>query len=175
MNGNGKEYALAMFAIALENDCMEEMHQDLTSVDFAIANNPEYLEFLTNPAISKAERLENIKNVFEGNVCEDVFAFLNILCNHGDMYVIISAIKEFEQMYEDYMKFADAVITSAVELTEEQKTRLVAKLSKVTDKRIRPTYVVDKNIIGGLTITVDGKYYDGSVRKNLNNLKEVMS
>ncbi len=175
MNGNGKEYALAMFSIALENDNMEDIHSDLMSVKSAIEENPEYLGYLVNPAIPKSERLENIKAVFEERVCEEVFSFLNVLCEHGDMYTLDSAITEFEAMYEDHMQFANAVVTSAVELTDDQKARLIAKLSKVTSKKIRAEYVIDKNILGGLTITVDGTYYDGSIRKNLNNIKEVMS
>lgn len=175
MSGNGKEYALAMFSIALENESMEEIHSDLNMVRDAIKENPEYLEFLLNPAVLKSERVASVAEVFEGRVCEDVFAFLNILCDHADMYSLVEAIDEFGKMYEDYMNFSKAVITSAVELTDSEKVKLINKLQKVTKKRIDPEYVIDEKLMGGLTVMVDGKFFDGSVRKNFNNLKEVMS
>ena len=175
MNGNGKEYALAMFAIAVENDSVASIHDDFLMLKEALANNPEYLEYLVNPAIPKSERLQNISDVFEGNVCDDVFSFINILCDHGDMYIIDNAIDEFEVMYEDYMKYSKAVVTSVVELTPDQKSRLVSKLQAVTGKRVEAEYIIDKSLIGGLSVIVDGKIYDGSVRKNLNNIKEVIS
>jgi len=175
MNGNGKEYALALFSIALENENIEVIHSDLCSVKEAVDSNPEYLEYLINPAVPKSERIENLGVVFEGRVCEDVFAFLNVICEHGDLYALHTVFEEFDSMYQDYMKYAKAVITSAVELSDEQKAKLLAKLSRVTKKRIEAEYIIDKNLMGGITVEVDGKFYDGSVRKNLKNIKEEIS
>lgn len=175
MNGGGKEYALALFSIMLENDQPEQIYADIEFVDRVFKDNQEYIEFLVNPSISKSERIEDLRKAFEGQICETVFSFLNVIFEHRDMYVLLSAIDEFRTMYEQYMSIADAVVTSAVELTDDQKQRLVNKLTEVTGKTIRATYVIDKSIIGGLSVAVDGRNYDGSVRKNLNNLKEVMS
>lgn len=175
MNGGGKEYALALFSIMLENEHHDDIYNDIELVDAVFKENPEYIEFLINPSIPKSERVGDLRRVFEDKVCEPVFSFLNVIFEHRDMYVLISAIDEFRSMYENYMSIADAVITSAVELTDDEKHRLERKLTDVTGKKIRASYVIDKSIIGGVSIAVDGKNYDGSVRKNLKNLKEVMS
>ena len=175
MNGNGKEYAIAMFAIMLEDENPERIYNDIIEVDKSFKDNPEYLEFLINPSIPKSERMESIKAVFEQRVCDPVFSFLSVICEHRDMYILFSAIDEFRSMYEEYMNYADAVVTSAVELTEDEKTRLVKKLSEVTGKTVRASYVIDKDLLGGLSVSVDGRHYDGSVRKNLKNIKEVIS
>ena len=175
MNGNAKEYALAMFAIALENESMAQVHDDLDVIREVIDENPEYIEYLVNPAVSKSERTNSLSAVFEGKVCEDVFAFLNILCDHGDTYILGDCVEEFNAMYEDYMRFSKAVVTSAVELSDDQKSRLITKISAVTGKRVEAEYVIDKALIGGISVEVDGKLFDGSVRKNLNNIKEVIS
>ena len=55
------------------------------------------------------------------------------------------------------------------------KSTLVKKLSEVTGKTVRASYVIDKDLLGGLSVSVDGRHYDGSVRKNLKNIKEVIS
>lgn len=175
MNGNGKEYAIALFSVMLESGLEQEIFDDLNLIDRSVKENPEYIEFLINPSIPKSERLASLRSTFEGQVCDQVFAFLNVICEHRDMYVLFSAIDEFRTMYEDYKIFAKAVITSAVELNDEQKSRLIKKLSEVTGKTIVADYVIDKDIIGGLSVIVDGKHFDGSVRKNLKNIKEVIS
>ena len=175
MNGNAKEYALAMFAIALENDSMESIHSDFLVLREAFNENPGFAEYLINPAIPKSERVANIEEVFKDNVCEDVFALINIIADHGDIYTLVPAIEEFNLMFEDHMRYAKAVVTSAVDLTEEEKEKLMVKLRAVTNKNVDATYVIDKSLIGGLVVDVDGKIFDGSVRKNLNNIKEVIS
>lgn len=175
MNGGGKEYAVALFSLMLENGDQETIYSDLMFVEKTFKENPEYIEFLINPSIMKSERIDALQKVFEDQVSETVFSFLNVILLHRDMHVLLSAIEEFRSLYEDYMRIADAVVTSAVELSDEQKKRLVAKLSSVTGKNIRATYVIDKDLLGGVSVTVDGKHFDGSVRQNLKNLKEVLA
>lgn len=175
MRGGGKEYALALFSIVLESREPAQIYSDMEMIEALIKENPEYIDYLVNSSIPKSERVNNLRQTFEGSVCEPVFAFLNVLLEHRDINVLLSAIEEFRSLYEDYMNVADAVVTSAVELTDEQKNKLTAKLSAVTGRKIRATYVIDGSIIGGLSVTVDGRLYDGSIRKNLKNLKEVMS
>lgn len=175
MRGNGKEYAVALFSIALESGQHAQIYGDMEYLKELVNDNPEYIDYLVNSSIPKSERVNNLREVFEGRVCDPVFAFLNVLLEHRDTNVLLSAIDEFHSLYEDYMNVADAVVTSVVELTDEQKKKLISKLSLVTGRRIRATYVIDSSLIGGLSVTVDGKLYDGSIKKNLNNLKEVMS
>ena len=175
MRGNGKEYAIALFSLALESEEHAQIYGDMEYLKELINENPEYIDYLVNSSIPKSERVNNLREVFEGRVCDPVFAFLNVLLEHRDSNVLLSAIDEFRSLYEDYMNVADAVVTSVVELTDEQKKKLISKLSLVTGRRIRATYVIDSSLIGGLSVTVDGKLYDGSIKKNLNNLKEVMS
>ena len=175
MRGNGKEYAVALFSIALESGQHAQIYADMEYLKELVNDYPEYIDYLVNSSIPKSERVNNLREVFEGRVCDPVFAFLNVLLEHRDSNVLLSAIDEFRSLYEDYMNVADAVVTSVVELTDEQKKKLISKLSLVTGRRIRATYVIDSSLIGGLSVTVDGKLYDGSIKKNLNNLKEVMS
>ncbi|MBR3532553.1 MAG: ATP synthase F1 subunit delta [Clostridiales bacterium] len=175
MNGGGREYAIALFEIMLENDHPEVISSDLDLVYKTINENPDYIEYLINPSVPKSERVQSINEAFEDQVCEPVFSFLNVIMQHRDMHVLLSAIDEFRTMYEDYKNLADAVITSAVELSEDQKSRLIDKLTKVTGKKIKATYTVDRSLLGGITVTVDGMHFDGSVLKNLKNIKEVIS
>ena len=97
------------------------------------------------------------------------------MVTNNHMNEFFTAAKEFEGMYEDYKKIRFAVITSAVKLTDEEKRKIVTRLRKVTGKAISPIYKVDESIIGGITVTCDGKFFDGSVVRNLKNIKEVIS
>lgn len=97
------------------------------------------------------------------------------MTDRADMGHFFDAQKEFEHMYEDYKKFTYAEITSAVELTEEEKTKIVAKLEEITGKTVRPKYKTDPALMGGITVTADGMFFDGSVIKNLKNLEKEIS
>ena len=65
----------------------------------------------------------------------------------------------------------DVEATFAVEPSEEQKQKLIDKLTKKTGKNINLTVKVDRSILGGGIIKIGDQVTDGSIRKELNALK----
>ena len=77
-------------------------------------------------------------------------------------------------MYDEISKISNAKITSAVELTEEEKMSLREKLEKKIGHKILIECVVDESIIGGLIVETDGKIMDSSLKKHLKEIKDVI-
>jgi F-type H+-transporting ATPase subunit delta len=66
----------------------------------------------------------------------------------------------------------DAEIVSARELGPEQRSLLLAEVSRLTGKIILPLYSTDKTLIGGVTVRVGSTIYDGSVRGQLQRIRQ---
>ncbi|MCR4556538.1 MAG: ATP synthase F1 subunit delta [Saccharofermentans sp.] len=175
MTNIGREYAIALFETAYDEGSLDAVREELTEIRKLLKKESDYIGFLMNPAISKEERLDSLSEAFEGNVEDTLYSFLAVMAINNHMGEFFVAAKEFEKMYEDYKKISFAVITSAVKLTDEEKRKIVTRLRKVTGKAISPIYKVDESIIGGVTVTCDGMFFDGSVARNLKNIKEVIS
>ena len=62
--------------------------------------------------------------------------------------------------------------TFTKELTEEQKKKLIEKLSQKTGKEINLDVKIDKNILGGGILKIGDRVIDGSIRRELNNWKK---
>ena len=69
----------------------------------------------------------------------------------------------------------DAEIVSARELGAEQRSSLVAELSRLTGKTVLPRYATDAKLIGGVTVRVGSTIYDGSVRGQLQRIRQQLS
>ena len=68
-----------------------------------------------------------------------------------------------------------AEVSSAVELTEDQKERIRKKLLDTTDYlSMRVRYEVDPSLIGGVRVEIEGSVIDGSIKNKLDQIKEVM-
>ena len=71
-------------------------------------------------------------------------------------------------------KTVTAEVYSAVPLSEDQKQKLCNKLKKITKKTVVLDCKIDETLIGGVTVKVDGTIIDGSVKRRLDDIKEVI-
>ena len=168
-----REYAEALFIIAEEKNLRGEYLAALKTVRQLFNENPEYEELLASPAIPLSERCGVLDEAF-GSMPEDVVSFLKILCESSHIRTVCDCVGEFEKLAMEAEKCISATVISAIELSEEQKKALCAKLQKISGKSVSAVYTVDKTLIGGLKIEFDGKTFDGSLKQHLSDVKEVI-
>ena len=65
-----KEYAEALYSLACEENMKEEISLAVREIDKIFKENPEYLEFLSSPAIEIIERLSKLDEAFSGYIPE---------------------------------------------------------------------------------------------------------
>ncbi|MBR5012118.1 MAG: ATP synthase F1 subunit delta [Clostridia bacterium] len=168
-----REYAEAMFALAAESGESEIYLDALTAVRGVLLENPEYVDFLSSPAIPLAERCAAIDEAF-GSCPEHVPSFLKILCENSRVKNVCECIDEFEKLVLLARNIVTATVYSVVELDKEQKERLVAKLERVTGKSVEIEYKIDAALLGGIRVELDGVTFDGSIKGRLDEVKEVI-
>lgn len=169
-----KEYAAALFELAQETDSVQAISDSLDTVLAVFEENPEYMDFLSSPNIPKSERIAAIEQAFTGSVPEYVVSFLSLFCERGRIRSLKECISEYRQLCDAANKISVADVASAVELTEAQKSALTAKLEKICGNTVVLNCTVDESLLGGMVVSVDGRVIDGSVKRKLHELKEVM-
>lgn len=174
MTVTSREYAEALFELALEDNNKENIFESLKSVIKEINAQDSYLEFLASPAIPVEERVKAINEAFDGYAEEKVVSFLCLLCEKGRIREIGECLEAFEELYLASENISTAEVTSAKALSDEEKQRLTEKLEKRFGKKFVIEYFVDSSILGGAVIKTDGVVFDGSLKKRLEGAKEVM-
>ena len=175
MNNTGNEYAQALFLLACEIKNEDEILNALELLKDVLNENTEYIDFLSTPSIPLGERLDAISEAFEKTMPEYVVSFIKLLCEKGHVDSIFECIGEYKALYDNARKVMIAKVTSAAELTEEEKKALYEKLKKMSQKEIVIDYHLDKDILGGMIIEMDGKVIDASVKSRLKEVKDVIS
>ena len=174
MNEIGREYASAIFEIALREDIRNEVYDSLATVKHVFKHEPAYIDFLMSPAIPTSERKEAIKQSFGGQVVEPVLGLLTVLTVNGHLRSIFDVIEAYRVFYRESTKKSDAYVTSAVERSEEQKAKLRDTLMRKSGHKVYMRYKVDPKLLGGLVVEMDGIRYDGSLSHRLKETKDVM-
>ena len=169
-----KEYGQALYMLAVEEGVAREYAEVLDEIKAIFQNAPEYLAMLSSPSISIAERLRAIDDVFLGKIPEHIVSYLKLLTEKGRVESLLSSIDEYNALLNASERVFSAKVTSANELSEEEKSGLINKLSLLKEGKVQAEYVVDASLIGGVIVEIDGTVMDGSLRRRLQQVKEVI-
>ena len=170
-----KEYATALFMLAYEENKQKLYAEVLESVKKTFLDNPQYEELLSSPSISLKERLWMIDQAFAGIVPEHILSYLQLLCEKGRVCHFVESVDAYKALLDASERVSNATITSAVPLTEEEKSKLLRRLERMGNGKVKATYFVDEALLGGIIVDVDGEIMDGSLRHRLQDIKEVMN
>ena len=80
--------------------------------------------------------------------------------------------QQFQEELNQRLGLAEADVTSARELSAEERRRLETQIKSVTGKSVTARYATDAGLLGGALVRVGSTVYDGSVRGQLERLKE---
>ena len=100
--------------------------------------------------------------------------FVAVLIDKRRVRFLNDIVAQFARELNDRLGFADADITTARELTPEECSELEHDLGRVTGKNIRAHYAQDRTILGGAIARVGSTVYDGSVKGQLERIRQKM-
>lgn len=165
-------YADALFDLAIEKNMTKQWQSEIEIIKSVLDENPDFNKLMTHPQVLKEERLKLAAEAFEGKADPEIVGFIRIIIEK-DRYTDINAIfEEFIKRVKAYNGIGIAYVSTAKELTDEQKDAVVAKLLETTDyKSMEAEYTVDESLIAGMVIRIGDRVVDSSVRTRLDGLK----
>lgn len=175
MTDTSKSYADALFSLAMETNTISETLTALKEMRDGLYGTEGALDLLASPSIPKDERCAVLEKAFGDVQPEHVLSFVGVLVQHGYIRELDDCLKAYTELHDAVRRLSTAYVTSAVELTEGEKAKLIEKLSQKLGRTIHLECAVDPSLLGGLIVNVDGKVIDGSLKHKLQEIKEVMN
>ncbi|ALQ41809.1 ATP synthase F1 subunit delta [Fusobacterium polymorphum] len=167
----GRRYSKAIFEIAEEKNQVKEIYEMLNSAMVLYRTDKEFKNFILNPLIDNEQKKSVLNEIFGKDNSENLNILLYIL-DKGRMNCIKYIVAEYLKIYYRKNRILDVKATFTKELTDEQKKKLIDKLSQKTGKEINLEIKIDKDILGGGIIKIGDKIIDGSIRRELDNWKK---
>ena len=166
-----REYAKALFMLANEENCCDDILLDLRCAVTAVNQNKTYLELLDTPSLSKEEKISLIDEAFS-SLSQNVVNLIKILCEKRSTRLLPEILKEYEALYDDKFNILRVEAISARPMTQEQIEALKEKLEKEKQKTVVITNTQDPEILGGLKLRFAGIQLDGSLKTRLEKIEE---
>ena len=169
------EYAEALFTLGMEEGSEAEYYEALTLVRDAFRSEAEFMMLLSSPSLEKNEKIHILDAVFSHKINENVLSLLKLMSERGRIGEFFNLFDDYEKIYNFHKRVIVASVTSAVELTEGEKEKIKEKLISKYNIDVRLECTVDESILGGIIIKTDDTIIDGSLKRKLRDIKDVIS
>jgi F-type H+-transporting ATPase subunit delta len=149
---------------------------ELRVVADLLAESVELRRVWENPAIP-AEQKRKLLDVIarRDGISRPVRNLVAVVIDHRRVRFLSRIIQQVEKELDARLGLVEAEIFSMRELGDTEKRALEAQLGRVTGKKVRARYGQDASLLGGAVVRVGSTIYDGSVKGQLERIKEAIS
>lgn len=171
----GKRYGTALFEVAREHQELDRMEEDIRLVLRTIKENPGFIEILLLPSVLLEKKKDLMKEALAGKINQDLMSLLLLTVDKARQAQLEKILEYALQAVQEEKGVLTAYVTSAAELTAEEKEALKVKLSKQTGKQIELDCRIDAALIGGMIIRVKDRLVDHTIRGELHKLAKQLN
>ncbi|MBW2610586.1 MAG: ATP synthase F1 subunit delta [Deltaproteobacteria bacterium] len=168
-----KRYAKALLSLGQEDGNYIGYGKDLQEFGKFCSAHNEFLKVVANQIFSVEERKKVLDTVL------DKSSFANLVQNFLRLLLDKNRIGGIQEISDYYSKLTDEIsnitradILTAKPLKEEARDKLAKALAGLTAKEVKIEVKEDESLIGGLVVRIGDLVLDGSVKAQIEGLKE---
>jgi F-type H+-transporting ATPase subunit delta len=167
-------YAHAFAAVAtashLDTGAAQQQLQDFSGT---FAGSHDLREVLMNPSIPNEQKLK-VLDAISGRIgmFPQVRNFVAVIMQHQRLEELPEILAEYHTIADEQSGTAEAEITTALPLNDQDRAELEAQVAKLAGGPVRATYSQDATLLGGAVVRIGSTVYDGSIRAQLQQLKQ---
>ena len=170
-----RTYATALFEVAEEVGKVDVILQDLRDLQSLFESIKEFTLFFRAPTVAAAEKKKVLSEVFEGQLQTETLHFLYVLVDKGRAAHFERIVKSYETLVEEAEGYTLGKVFSVTPLSEAQMAKLQEKLSDLVKAKVKLENELDPSLIGGLVVQVEGKIFDASYKRRIEDLSNAMN
>ncbi len=167
-----RPYAEAVFRLAREKNALADWSGRLATLA-AIVSNDQMRTVIADPGTSAGRAAELIGSIASAD--EAGKNLLAVLAGNDRLMLLPEIAAQYEVLKAEAEGVLEATIVSAQEISEAQKTELMAALKARFGRDVEAAVRVDESLIGGAVITVGDQVIDGSVKGRLQKMAAALT
>jgi F-type H+-transporting ATPase subunit delta len=185
-----RRYAEALADVAMERDQVEQIEGAVRVFAEMIKSNRELHDLFASPIASRADKLKVLEALIDRVLPEartttlgehaagDIRAslltanLLRTLLSHYRLHHLPIVYEQFRRELNERKGLIIAEVTTAAEVGATEQARLGRTLEQMTGKQVEFKFKTDPSLIGGMVTRIGSVVYDGSVRTQLQEIKE---
>jgi len=143
--------------------------------DFAgtVNGSHELRELLMDPSFPHDQKLKVLDAVCQRMGCyREVRNLFAVIIDHHRLASLNEIVAEYALVADENTNTAEAEVISAHELNDQDRAELEQQVAKLAGSKVRVTYRQDASLLGGAIVKLGSTVYDGSVKGQLEQMKQ---
>ena len=170
---NAIQYAKGLFGVAVTDADPRQVGDELKAFTALLEGQPELRRALVSPAIPSDRKLAILRDIARLSTTTPLLQqFFALLVRRHGFGLLPEIADDYEKRLMQHLQIVSAEVTSAVPLSAEDRAALAKRFADATGKQVRVSTAVDPALIGGAVTRIGSIVYDGSVRRQLERLRE---
>lgn len=169
-----RPYARAAFSYALDHDDGLAQWSRMLAILAAAILDPAADVALDNPVLTTADETSLLEQIMGDELDEHGKNFVSVLAQYGRLSLLPVISEQFELLKSNHEKTMEVEVTSAFEVSEQEKEALSSALHRMLQREVHIETEVDKSLIGGVVIKAEDTVIDDSVKGRLAKLSQVL-
>lgn len=171
-----RRYASALADVVIERGEAGQVRQELNDWESLIEANANLQEVFRNPTIGIEQKRGVLNKLIEKTKPHQTTVnFLKVLLQNQRLTELGEINRKFAAVLDERAGMIAATVTTARAVPEGAQKTLHETLTSLTGKKVRLDFATDEDLIGGIVTRIGSTVYDGSVRNQLEQIKEKMA
>jgi F-type H+-transporting ATPase subunit delta len=169
-------YARALLDVARREGDPRAAENEVASFAALLQGHETLAQVLTNPAIPAQKKAGLVRELAARAGVSPIVAKLLVLLAERDRLVLLpDLLDEYRRRLQDFLNVVRAEVVTAVPLPGDRVEALERALAAMTGRTVSMTASVDPALIGGVVTRIGSVVYDGSVKRQLEKMRETLT
>lgn len=174
MSAVAERYAAALADVVMERKGAPDIPEGLAQFADVFFSSADLRNALESPAVDREVKIKIVDEVAEKMKLNDaVRNFICVVVDNRRTHMLREIVGLLNVELNRRQHIVQLEVMSARKLNDGERTRLI-EVFKGDDskKKVRASFAEDETLLGGVVVRVGSTVYDGSVREQLNRLRE---
>ena len=164
-------YATSLLEDSVEKNKLEVITADMILLSKTLKDNIKLQLALESPVIKPGIKSSILNEIFKDIFDKDTFKFIDFVIGKKRESLLNTIASRFLELKDEQIGEVQVSVKTVYDFSEEQKQALTEYLEKTLNKKVRLTFTIDEDLIGGFVAKAGDTLFDASLQHQLGLLK----
>lgn len=167
-----KRFATA-YVNVYKDDLSESVIEQMKKVVVFLKHNRDFMLLLCEGVVDKDEKLATLNQLLKHfDLPKSMQKLMEVLIKHKQLCELLDVLQDVCCLYHDNHDMLDVTIKTAHKLSDEEIEKFVTFFEKESQKKVKSSVEVDKELIAGVRLESNIFLWDYSVASRLRKLRQ---